>query len=150
MYQLALAILHHIPEGILMFMAGFLLTRTERPFRLTALLGTAYGLILTLARGLLPFGYHMPVVIGASIALFIWGARLPAGKGAFAGALTFVIIGISGQLVAAPVLTAIHIDLEDSLSSIPLSLLGAWLEDSLLILTVLVLLRWRNAKAARR
>jgi len=149
MYQVALAILHHIPEGMLVFSSGLMLTRSERPWRLVALLGVVYGLTLTLARGLLPLGYHIPVVIAASFALFMWGAQLPLGKAAFAATLTFVIIGMGGVLVSAPVLTALGVEYELALASAPWGLIGAWLEDSLLVAVLLVLL-WRQRSLPRK
>lgn len=142
MYQLLMSLLHNIPEGILIFYVGLYFVMQPRPLKLVALLGLIYGLSLTLARELAPPGYHVPFVLAVSMALNHFGARLTLGRSMFASLATFVVIALSGMLVAYPVMTWLGFGTESILSSVPLSLLAAWLEDAFLLAAALFAARY--------
>lgn len=142
MYHVAVAILHHIPEGMLIIAVGLLVLGARRPFRTVALLGLIYGTALTVFRVLMPGGAHVPAIVVTCYLLNLLGARVTWKQAAYATLSTIALVAAGSVLISVPIMYGTGLDVTAVTTTWWLSVPFAWLED-VLLLTLGGLLFWR-------
>jgi len=135
-----------MPEGMLLFWAGSVLTQRQFPIRKVVLAGVIYGPLLTLYR-YLPSGLHLFPALATIFLFHLIYFGIPARSALFATFGAVALTALGSGLVAAPVLIQFGYSVVEVTSTPILSLMAAWLEDTLLITVPLV---WQQLRAARQ
>lgn len=138
--QVLVALLYQIPEGMMVALAGLGLFGIHNPTKRIVLLGVLYGLSVSLIRAIgLPPGVHTFLLLACFVLLALFLVRPPILIAFSAWVLSAFLISLGEQIIIAPLMRLLELDLQTMLSS-PLSHIGwGWLSAlPLLSMTIYV------------